>query len=213
MSRLAKPLAAMALAACFGARGGTLEVAVVDAAGRPVPDAAVYAVPSSGVAPEAKGRTAQIEQVDREFLPFVSVIQVGTSVSFPNRDPILHHVYSFSPAKSFEIKLYSGKPPNEEVFEKPGIVALGCNIHDWMVAYVVVVPTPWLARSEGAGPVRLRDLPAGNYELHAWHPLQRASAVPQAVSVSASGSTEATFRFDLQARKAKFKPPLDRLKY
>ncbi len=213
MSRLATALAAMALAACFGARGGTLEVAVVDAAGRPVADAAIFAVPSSGAAPEARGRTAQIEQVDREFLPYVSVIQVGTSVSFPNRDPILHHVYSFSPAKNFEIKLYSGKSPQEVTFDKPGVVVLGCNIHDWMVAYVAVVPTPHFARSEAGGPVRLRDLPAGTYELHAWHPLQRASLPPQSVTVAAAGTTEATVRFDLHPRKAKFKPPLDRLKY
>jgi ADP-ribose pyrophosphatase YjhB (NUDIX family) len=151
--------------------------------------------------------------VDREFVPFVSVVQVGTVVSFPNRDPILHHVYSFSAAKSFEIKLYSGKSPQEITFDKPGVVALGCNIHDWMVAYVVVVPTPYFARSEGGGTVRLQDLPAGPYELHAWHPLQRAGLPPQAVTVPSSGATQAVFALDLQARKAKFKPPLDRLKY
>ena len=213
MSRLATALAAMALAASLAARAGTLEVAVVDAAGRPVADAAVYAVPATGASPEARGRTAQIEQVDREFIPFVSVIQVGTSVAFPNRDPILHHVYSFSAAKNFEIKLYSGKAPQEIAFDRPGVVVLGCNIHDWMVAYVAVVPTPWFARSESAGTVRLRDLPAGQYDVHAWHPLQRASLPPQALGVAATGNTEATFRFDLQTRKAKFKPPLDRLKY
>jgi plastocyanin len=212
MSRLAIPLAAIAWSAGCAAWAGMLEVAVVDPAGKAVADAAVYAVPS-GPPQEARGRTAQIEQVDREFLPFVSVVQVGTAVSFPNRDPILHHVYSFSPAKPFEIKLYSGKSPLEVTFDKPGIVVLGCNIHDWMVAYVAVVPTPYFARSQATGVVQLRDLPAGNYELHAWHPLQRAALPPQPVAISATGTTEARFTFALQPRKAKFKPPLDRLKY
>jgi plastocyanin len=212
MSRLAILLAALAAAAGCGARAGTLEVSVLDPAGKPVADAAVYAVPSNPVQ-EPRGRTAQVQQIDREFVPFVSVVQVGTAVSFPNRDPILHHVYSFSPAKPFEIKLYSGKSPLEVTFDKPGVVVLGCNIHDWMLAYVVAVPTPYFARTEGQGTVRLRDLPAGTYELHAWHPMQRASLPAQSVAVSAAGTLEASFELDLQPRKAKFKPPLDRLKY
>jgi plastocyanin len=213
MSRRIFPLAALALAMhAFGAWAGSLEIAVRDAAGLPVADAAVYAIPAGGT-PEARGRTAQIQQVDREFIPFVSVVQAGTAVSFPNRDPIMHHVYSFSPAKQFEIKLYSGTAPHEVIFDKPGIVVLGCNIHDWMLAYVAVVPTPYFARSEAQGPVRLRDLPAGTYEVHAWHPLQRAAMPVQTISVPASGNVEAAFEVELQPRKAKFKPPLDRLKY
>jgi plastocyanin len=83
--------------------------------------------------------------IDREFTPYVSVIQTGTRVEFPNRDPIQHHVYSFSPAKTFEIKLYSGRSPESILFDKPGVITIGCNIHDWMIAYVLVVPTPYFA--------------------------------------------------------------------
>ena len=205
-------VAGLMVASACAARAGTLEVEVHDASGALVADAAVWAVPASGGS-EARGRTREIEQVDREFVPFVTVVQAGTSVAFPNRDPILHHVYSFSPAKPFEIKLYTGKSPQEVLFDKPGIVALGCNIHDWMLAYVVVVPTPHFAKTEAGTPARLRDLAPGVYEVHAWHPQQRAAVPAQAVTVGASGAAAATFRFDLQPRKAKFKPPLDRLRY
>jgi plastocyanin len=213
MSRLAiRTAVLLALAASGLARAGTLDAAVRDGSGQPVADAVVYAVPASGGL-EARGRTAEIEQVEREFVPFVTVVQVGTSVAFPNRDPIMHHVYSFSAAKPFEIKLYTGKAPSEVLFDKPGVVVLGCNIHDWMLAYVAVVPTPWFGRSDATGMVHLRDLPAGAYEVSAWHPLQRSAVPAQAVTMTAAGTVEQAFAFELQPRKPKFKPPLDRLKY
>jgi plastocyanin len=194
------------------ARAALLEVQVRDAAGKPAAEAAVYAVPAAGT-PDARGKSVAIEQVDREFQPHVTVIQAGTAATFPNRDPILHHVYSFSPAKPFEIKLYTGRSPGEVVFDKPGVVVLGCNIHDWMAAYVVVVPTPHFGKTDASGVVRMRDLPAGSYEVHAWHPQQRAAAASKPVALEANASVEAAFRIDLQPRKARFKPPLDRLKY
>jgi plastocyanin len=210
MSRLALALG-LALAA-NATRAASIDVQVRDAGGSPLADTAVYAIASSG-GTETRSARAAIEQVDREFVPFVTVIQVGTTVTFPNRDPILHHVYSFSPAKSFEIKLYTGKSPSEVVFDKGGVVTLGCNIHDWMVGYIVIVPTPYFARTDAAGNARLRDLPAGTYEVRAWHPQQRAGAQPQSVGLDASGSVRASFELDSVPRKPRFKPPLDRLKY
>ena len=202
-----------ALLAAGWAHAATLEVAIVDAAGHPLPDAAAYAVPATGPI-EAKARpTAVIEQVEREFVPYVTVVQVGTAVSFPNRDAILHHVYSFSPAKPFEIRLYTGKSPTEIVFDKAGTVTLGCNIHDWMTAYVLVVATPHFARADAKGVARIADLPAGSYQLHAWHPQQRAAVAPHAVTVQAAGTERAAFVVDVAPRKARYKPPLDRLKY
>jgi plastocyanin len=210
MSRLVLA-AAMALA-MGDAHGASLEVQALDAAGKPVADAAVYAT-SPGRAPEARGARASIEQRDREFVPYVSVIQQGTAVAFPNRDPILHHIYSFSPAKTFEIKLYTGKSPREVVFDKPGVVTLGCNIHDWMIGYVVVVPTPYFARTDAAGYARLRDLPAGAYALNAWHPQQLSQVAPQAVTLDSATNASTAIVFDLAPRKPRFKPPFDRLKY
>jgi plastocyanin len=210
MSRLALALG-LALAA-NATRAASIEVQVRDAAGNPLGDSAIYAVPASG-GTEARNGRAAIEQVDREFVPYVTVIQVGTTVTFPNRDPILHHVYSFSPAKPFEIKLYTGKSPSEVVFDKSGVVTLGCNIHDWMVGYVVIVPTPHFGKTDATGNVRLRDLPAGAYEVRAWHPQQRAAAQAQSLVLDATGTARTSFEIDSPARKPRFKPPLDRLKY
>ena len=95
-------------------------------------------------------------------------IQAGTLVTFPNSDNTLHHVYSFSPAKTFELPLYSGKRAPPVLFDTPGIVTLGCNIHDWMVAHVVVLDSPWHARSGDDGGVLLRA-PPGEYMLRVWH--------------------------------------------
>jgi plastocyanin len=208
MSSRPKLLALVATLSAFGACAARLDVAVRNPAGAPVADAAVYAVPASGPA-ESKGRTVSIEQVDREFVPFVSVVQVGTTVDFPNRDPIAHHVYSFSPAKAFEIKLYKGAAPYRVLFDKPGVVVLGCNIHDWMLAYVLVVPTPYFGRTDARGMAQL-ELPSGSYELRAWHPLQKGEAAMKPLAVD--GPAAAMFTLDAGARKARYKPPLDATK-
>ena len=191
----------------------SVDAQVRDAAGKPVADAVVYALGLSGAPDSRPRKTVAIEQVDREFVPYVSVVQAGTTVTFPNRDPILHHVYSFSPAKHFEIKLYTGKPPGGILFDKPGVVTLGCNIHDWMIAYLLVVPTPHFAKSDEGGVARLRDVPAGTYELRIWHPQQRGALDARNVTLEASAAHRADFELDVLPRKAKYKPPLDRLKY
>jgi plastocyanin len=189
----------------------SLDARTVDPAEKPVADAVVYALPAAGGAEAKSRRTIAIEQVDREFVPYVSVIQTGTAVTFPNRDPMLHHVYSFSPAGPFEIKLYSGKSPSAIVFDKPGVITLGCNIHDWMIAYILVVPTPYFARSDANGIARLRELPPGPYELRVWHPQQKAQPPHQVVTLESSA--QARFTLEVLPRKTKYKPPLDRTKY
>ena len=209
MSRLA--LLAAVLCTC-PAGAASLDIQVRDAGGVPVADAAVYAVPASGPVDARSARTVSIEQIDREFIPFVTVLQTGTPVAFPNRDPILHHVYSFSPAKPFEIKLYTGNSP-VVVFDKPGVVTLGCNIHDWMIAYVVVVSTPHFGRTDASGAATLRELPGGSYEVRAFHPNQRAAAPPQPKTLEAAAAGTATFVVDTTPRKARFKPPQDRARY
>jgi plastocyanin len=141
------------------------------------------------VSPRKTAATAEIRQVHREFSPGVSVVGVGTRIEFPNLDPVKHHVYSFSPAKTFEIQLYSGRPAAPIVFDKPGLVVLGCNIHDWMQAYVRVVDSNWFGKSGSDGRVILNDMPAGRYTVHAWHPRQKteinADALAQVVQLKA----------------------------
>lgn len=194
------------------AHAASLDVRVRDASGAPVADAAVYAVPASGPVDAKNARAVAIQQLDREFVPYLTIVQTNTPVSFPNRDPIQHHVYSFSPAKPFEIKLYSGNSP-EILFDQPGVVALGCNIHDWMIGYVVVVPTPHFARTDAQGLARLRELPGGGYELRVFHPNQRAAAPAQPATLEAASATSASFVVDTTHRRPRYKPPVDRGRY
>jgi len=111
-----------------------------------------------------------VDQIDKEFVPRVKPILVGSQVSFPNHDNIRHEVYSFSPAKTFELPLYAGTPAKPVLFDKPGVVVLGCNIHDWMVGYIYVSESPWFAKTAADGKTVLRGLPPGRYVVRAWHP-------------------------------------------
>ena len=190
--------AAMAAAASLPALSGGIEATVRDSGGVPLADAVVWAVPRSGAAPRI-ARAAEIEQKDRQYRPRVTVVQDGTPVSFPNRDPFRHHVYSFSPAKRFEIKLYVGTPADPVVFDKPGEVVLGCNIHDDMVGYVYVVESPWFGKTDEKGRVRVDGLPGGDYELRAWHFQQAAPLASQALRVPEEGTAAAAFAFALRA--------------
>ena len=146
-----------------------ITVIVTDAAGLPVPDAVVYAEPTGGQALPKVTRAAEIEQKGRRFAPLVTVIQAGTDVSFPNNDTVRHQVYSFSTPKVFELKLYSGTPGSPIMFDKPGTVVVGCNIHDQMLAYIHVVGTPYFARTDAAGRAHLDGVVAGKYSLKLWH--------------------------------------------
>ena len=178
----------LALAGLSAAHAVPLTATVVDQKGRPLADAVVYAVPAAGRAPALPaGARAIIDQIDREFVPLVSVMQAGTAVVFPNKDDVEHDVYSFSAAKRFEIRLYSGVPAKPVVFDKPGLVTLGCNIHDSMVAHVIVVDTPYFAKTDKAGRVAL-EVPAGNYNLAAWHYTMRTPEVRPVQPAQAGGS-------------------------
>jgi plastocyanin len=195
-------IALAALLSPWAAQATGLGVVVTDARGAPLADAAVYAVPMAAGAPApsaTSGARVAIDQVDREFVPLVSVVQTGTRISFPNRDDVAHDVYSFSPAKRFELKLYSGVPSQPVVFDKAGLAVLGCNIHDSMVAYVLVVDTPHFAKTDKAGKAVFDRLPAGEYRVAAWHhAMRRPESHPtQAARVAAAGPDPAPLRFAL----------------
>lgn len=193
--------------ACGWASAGRLEATITTPTGQSLEDAALVVEPVSGVMPKRQ-RTVTIEQRDREFLPYVTIVQTGTLVEFPNRDQVKHHVYSFSPSKVFEIKLYAGKPVQPVLFDRPGEVALGCNIHDWMEAYVLVVNSPYFARSDARGHAVLRNLPAGRYHLQLWHP-QQTAAVPLREIGIGTGTARLDLVLAIQPRVKKHKPELD----
>ncbi|MDC8756700.1 methylamine utilization protein [Janthinobacterium fluminis] len=149
------------------AHASGIAVQVRDGAGQALADVVVYAEPEGAAAPRTM-RAGSIEQKGLKFLPLVTVVQTGSSVAFPNNDKVRHHIYSFSPAKKFDQKLYAGIAASPQVFDKAGVVVLGCNIHDKMLAYVKVVDTPYFAKTDGAGAARI-ELPGGKYVLRAWH--------------------------------------------
>jgi plastocyanin len=163
-------------------RSATLEAELRDAKGQPVANAVVYLSPETVVpAPPARAPRAVIDQIDKEFVPRVVPVSTGSRVDFPNHDDIRHHVYSFSQAKQFELPLYQGTPAQPVSFDKAGVVKLGCNIHDWMRGYILVLDTPWFAASDARGVARVDDLPAGTFRVTAWHPdLPRGEPVEHA---------------------------------
>jgi plastocyanin len=198
-----RPLVLAALLLTGSAGAAPVEVLVQTPAGTPLADAAVLVEPLAGVPPRPRTRGhAAIEQRGREFIPWMTVVQTGTSVDFPNNDTIRHHVYSFSEPKRFEIKLYAGKPGQPVVFDKPGQVDIGCNIHDWMEAHVLVVDTPYFARTGADGRATVAGVPAGRYRVRPWHPLQKGPAAPQDIEID-EAAPRMTLVLDARARQPK----------
>jgi len=152
----------------IGVHASALEVLVTDGAGNPLNDAVVeFVVP--GVGMKAGNKPLIVDQVDKSFLPKVLVAPVNSRVNFPNSDEIRHHVYSFSEAKTFQLKLYAGEPKEPILFDKTGLVVLGCNIHDSMVGYIYVSESPaYLTGQDGM--VQIDRLPANIEVLTVWHP-------------------------------------------
>lgn len=147
----------------------SVQVAVLDSEGQPVAGAVVFLESAAATAAVQPLQDARITQRDKTFTPKVTVIPRGTAVIFPNEDTVRHHVYSFSPVKQFEIKLYVGTPTEPVVFEQSGVAVLGCNIHDEMIAWVVVLDTPYYGTSDAEGGVTLAKVPVGDYTLRVWH--------------------------------------------
>src|SRR5215831_16658862 len=167
--RVATLIALVLLAASAAAQTAEITARVVDERGRPVADAVVVAVPADGsLRLPSRPREGVVDQVDKEFTPKVTAILVGTPVSFPNNDKVRHQVYSFSPAKRFELPLYAGIPAQPVVFDKPGVVVLGCNIHDWMVGYVYVSESPYFAKTDRDGKALIVELPPREYVVRVW---------------------------------------------
>lgn len=143
--------------------------------GRPLADAVVTVQPLGKKLPPATPVRAVMDQVDRMFAPEVIVIPVNSTVSFPNSDSVSHQIYSFSPAKKFQLSLYRGKPYPPVLFDRTGVVILGCNIHDWMIGYIDVTDAPFYGTTNAQG-TWSADLPSGRYEITVWHPRMREPA-------------------------------------
>jgi plastocyanin len=149
-------------------------------------------------------QSAAMDQINKEFVPGVLPVVIGTEVRFPNRDQIHHHVYSFSRTKNFELPLYKGEDAPPVLFDKTGVVKVGCNIHDWMSGVILVLPTPYYAMTDETGKFSLRDLPSGAYSLACWHELSQVKVeeTVQQVQVDKTAA-EATFSLALAAPRSR----------
>jgi plastocyanin len=173
MTALRLPLfaALITLTTAVSVAAAELAVTLRSSKGQPVADAVVSLVPlDAPVPPPSPAKRTEIAQENQEYSTYVTVVQAGSTVFFPNKDTVQHHVYSLSKAKKFELPLYNPGQAESFVFDVSGVVTLGCNIHDWMLAYLVVVPTPYFAKSDGLGAASV-TAPAGRYRLELWHPL------------------------------------------
>lgn len=182
---------AIALAILFvrgNAFAANLDVVVTDTGGKPAVSAVVSLEPVSGNAPRlgSLAGEAVIDQQHETFIPLVRVIRRGGSITFTNNDHTTHQVYSFSPIKQFEYEIDKGQHSPAVVFDKPGIAAIGCNIHDNMVAFVYVADSPWTAMTDASGHAQLHGVPAGNYHASVWHPKLIPGRQPPVIDVAVS---------------------------
>jgi len=164
-----------ALAAGGPVRAATLVITVQTSDGRPLQGAVVTAHPLDGPARKPQPVKAVMDQVNRAFAPDLLVIPVGSTVTFPNSDLVSHQIYSFSPAKRFQLPLYRGAPYPPVHFDLPGVVTLGCNIHDEMIGYLVVTDAPYYGRTDAKGGWS-SELTHGRYRITIWHPRMRDEA-------------------------------------
>jgi len=188
------------LASASSSFAGSLTVTVKTASGQPVKDA-VVTIPAPGPHEPVKfDWPMRMAQQNVQFEPFVLVAPVGADVSFPNLDKVRHHVYSFSATKRFELKLYGHDETRVVHFDKPGTVALGCNIHDTMIGFVRVVDTPFAAKTNAAGVAVLHDVPAGKAMVRVWHPYLKGAdnETGQTITVPAQGDSAETLTVDVR---------------
>jgi plastocyanin len=197
-----KLMAALALLLAVPARSlaGDIAIDVRTPQGKPVADAVVtVAAPHAG--PIHFPWPYRMAQQNMQFEPFVLIVPVGADVAFPNLDTVRHHVYSFSAAKTFELKLFGHDETRVVHFDKAGVVDLGCNIHDTMIAYIVVVDTPFAAQTNAAGEAVVRGVPAGTHSVRVWQPYLRApgNAVALNLAVPGEGQVRQAVVADMRA--------------
>lgn len=195
--RVSAGLAALATTTTLAgaACAGDLTVTVRDARGAPVADAVVTVEVPGRKAPPRYGQPLRMSQRDQMFAPFVLTVPVGASVNFANEDKVRHQVYSFSPAKKFELALFGRDQTHSVRFDRAGVVALGCNIHDRMVAYIKVVDAAYAETTDGSGRVVVHDLPAGPATVRVWQPYLRApgNELSAEVATPAAGAVQRDF--------------------
>ncbi len=202
--RASVPTLAFLALISMGADAATVSGRVAGPDGKGIPHAVVFVQAPALPLGSAELHLAEMNQINKTFVPAVLPILAGTRVHFPNKDQIHHHVYSFSRTKTFELPLYRGEDAKPVLFDKPGVVKLGCNIHDWMSAVILVLPTPHFATTDDDGRYALRGMPSGEYTVTAWHAQSREKTDDLARSLRVAGSdVAADFRITLGERQSR----------
>ncbi len=200
-SNVIRWLLSWSLLTSFGFSAGSLQVASRDQDANPVADLIVWLTPLDAPLPPlplAGSLTATVEQKNEEFAPYTIAVRTGTQVEFPNLDDVQHHVYSLSRPAKFDIPLYGGDKTESVVMDQAGLVPVGCNIHDWMLSYIMVVDSPWFGQAKADGLLTLTEMPAGRYKLEAWHPRLRKTH-EQEVIITDGDPTAITLDLRLRA--------------
>lgn len=181
-----------------------VSVAVTDQEGRPVEDAVVSLWPAERgrALPSTGAQQHVIDQTNETFTPFVTVLRRGDTLIFTNSDRTRHHVYSFSPVKPFALALNPGEKSQAVKFDQSGIAAIGCNIHDKMIAYAFVTDTPWTAQTDGQGRAKITGVPKGQYRASLWHPRMDADRGAEDQTVVVGGEGSVAFSVPLTAPPA-----------
>jgi plastocyanin len=194
--RFAQGSASLLLAcmAMQNALGAEISVTVRSAAGMPLAGAVVMAQALyAGRHPNTPVH-AIMDQIKLAFVPDLLVIPVGSTVQFPNTDSVSHQIYSFSPARRFQLPLYRGTQYPPVLFDQPGVVTLGCNIHDGMLAYIVVSDAAFFGRTDAGGVWSMGSMPPGRYRISVWHPRMREALgeIAQEVQLVETSRSDAT---------------------
>lgn len=187
------------VALALPSRAGVIEAMVRDSEGKPVADAIVFLRKAADTKDAPLLTSAEMSQADLELKPHMVVVPVGGAVTFPNKDATHHHLYSFSPTKSFDLPLYKGDDAPSVKFDKPGVVKVGCNIHDWMSGVIFVAPTPFFART-GADGSAVLTVPKGKVEVSVFHERLKGS-VDDTNRVGTSGSAPLRLNWTLTLKK------------
>lgn len=215
LSRLLKRSSTLAFATAgfaglvASAHAGTVITVVGDRDGQGMLNVVIALKPIGVAAPAAAPATITVTQENLQFKPYISVIRKGSSVVFANRDTVEHHIKSFSSSRPFEIAIHKpGDTPPPIRFDSEGAIVAYCILHDWMRAYVYVADTPWYGTSNATGSTRIENVPAGEYEVTAWHPDlgQFKPPLTTKLTVPATGTVEATFKFEFKPRPIRQAP-------
>jgi len=176
---------------------------VTDSDGQAVADAVISLMPlnRNHLPPLDTVQMAKMDQWQKQYVPYDLPVLVGAEVSFPNKDNIKHHVYSFSQAKRFELKLYSGINAEPVLFDKPGVVVLGCNIHDWMLGYIYVLETPYFVKTDDTGHMVIENVPDDDYIVSVWHPRLRGTTKEHDQKISLQGQTASSVSFTIKLKR------------